>query len=176
MIPRSKNGLPALGCISAMQKCIRRGMEKEAMQFAVELLSTSKQFHTMVCNRLEIISHEDIDTQADPRIVPFVAVAMYQARTWYDPEKMGKSRMAIGNAIRLMARAQKSREGDHSTSRSASPPSSRASSHRSPIGRTTCTRLRARRRAEASTISGRRAPSSIRDRMSRTPTRRSSTG
>jgi replication-associated recombination protein RarA len=113
MIPRSKNGLPALGCISAMQKCIRRGMEKEAMQFAVELLSTSKQFHTMVCNRLEIISHEDIDTQADPRIVPFVAVAMYQARTWYDPEKMGKSRMAIGNAIRLMARAQKSRQGDH---------------------------------------------------------------
>jgi hypothetical protein len=58
MIPRSKNGLPALGCISAMQKCIRRGMEREAMQFAVELLSTSKQFHTMVCNRLEIISHE----------------------------------------------------------------------------------------------------------------------
>jgi replication-associated recombination protein RarA len=113
MIPPTKNGLPALVCISAMRKCIRRGMEKEAMQFAVELLSTSKQFHTMVCNRLEIISHEDIDTQADPRIVPFVAVAMYQARTWYDPEKMGKSRMAIGNAIRLMARAQKSREGDH---------------------------------------------------------------
>jgi replication-associated recombination protein RarA len=113
MIPPTKNGLPALGCISAMQKCIRRGMEREAMQFACELLHTSKNFHTMVCNRLEIISHEDIDTQADPRIVPFVKAAMDQARGWYDPEKIGKSRMAIGNAIRLMCRAHKSREGDH---------------------------------------------------------------
>jgi hypothetical protein len=32
---------------------------------------------------------------------------------WYDAEKIGASRMAIGNAIRLMCRAQKSREGDH---------------------------------------------------------------
>ena len=32
---------------------------------------------------------------------------------WYDPDKLGASRMAIGNAIRLMCRAAKSREGDH---------------------------------------------------------------
>ena len=44
MIPNTKNGLPALTCISAMQKSIRRGMEVEAMQFACELLSTSKGF------------------------------------------------------------------------------------------------------------------------------------
>jgi hypothetical protein len=61
----------------------------------------------MVCKRLEIISHEDIDTQADPAIVPFVAAAVAQAMRWYDPEKIGASRMAIGNAIRLMCRAQK---------------------------------------------------------------------
>jgi replication-associated recombination protein RarA len=115
MIPPTKNGLPAMGCLSAMQKCIRRGMEKEAMQFACELLHTSKGYHTMVCNRLEIISHEDIDTAADPRIVPFVKAAVCQAKAWYttDIMKIGKSRMAIGNAIRLMCRAVKSREGDH---------------------------------------------------------------
>jgi replication-associated recombination protein RarA len=67
----------------------------------------------MVCKRLEIISHEDIDSQADPVIVPFVATAVAQAMRWYDPEKLGASRLAIGNAIRLMCRAQKSREGDH---------------------------------------------------------------
>jgi hypothetical protein len=39
------------------------------------------------CKRLEIISHEDIDTQADPAIVPFVATAVAQAMRWYDPEK-----------------------------------------------------------------------------------------
>jgi replication-associated recombination protein RarA len=113
MIPDTRNGLPAMACVSAMQKAIRRGMEKEAMEFACELMHTSKAFHSMVCKRLEIISHEDIDTQADPAIVPFVATAVAQAMKWYDAEKLGASRMAIGNAIRLMCRARKSREGDH---------------------------------------------------------------
>ena len=113
MIPDTKNGLPAMACVSAMQKCIRRGMEREAMEFAVELLHTSKAFHSMVCKRLEIISHEDIDTNANPMIVPFVAPAVAQAMRWYDPDKLGASRLAIGNAIRMMARAAKSREGDH---------------------------------------------------------------
>jgi hypothetical protein len=45
--------------------------------------------------------------------VPFVATAVAQALRWYDPDKLGASRMAIGNAIRLMCRAAKSREGDH---------------------------------------------------------------
>jgi len=113
MIPDTKNGLPAMACVSAMQKCIRRGMEREAMEFACELLHTSKGFHSMVCKRLQIISHEDIDTEAAPHIVPFVKAACEQAMAWYDAEKLGASRLAIGNAIRLMCRAAKSREGDH---------------------------------------------------------------
>ena len=105
-----------MGCLSALQKCIRRGLEREAMEFACELIHTSKAFCTMVCNRLEIISHEDIDTQLDPTIVPFVHTACEQAKSWYntaDKMKLGKTRMAVGNAIRLMCRAHKSREGDH---------------------------------------------------------------
>jgi hypothetical protein len=83
------------------------------MEFAVDLMHTSKAFHSMVCKRLEIISHEDIDTASQPHIVPFVATAVAQAMRWYDAEKPGASRLAIGNAIRLMCRAKKSREGDH---------------------------------------------------------------
>ena len=115
MIPATKNGLDPFVCLSALQKCIRRGMEREAMQFAVELMHSSKNFHTMTCKRLEVISHEDIDTQVNPMIVPFVATAVEQAMKWYDSDvtKLGKSRMCVGNAIRLMARAKKSREGDH---------------------------------------------------------------
>jgi replication-associated recombination protein RarA len=113
MIPGTLHGLQALACVSAMQKCIRRGMEREAMEFAVELIHTSKAFCTMVTNRLEIIAHEDIDTMSQPWIVPYVQTACQQARDWYDPKKLGKSRMPIGNAIRLMCRAAKSREGDH---------------------------------------------------------------
>ena len=70
MIPDTKNGLPAMACVSAMQKAIRRGLEREAMEFAVELMHTSKAFHSMVCNRLEIICHEDLDTLAAPWVVP----------------------------------------------------------------------------------------------------------
>jgi replication-associated recombination protein RarA len=109
----TKHGLDPFVCISAMQKCIRRGMEREAMEFACEMLHTSKSSCSWVCKRLEIISHEDIDTQASPHIVPFVKAASEQARSYYDADDGGHSRMMIGNAIRLMCRAPKSREGDH---------------------------------------------------------------
>ncbi len=112
MMPPTKNGLDAMEVLSAMQKCIRRGMEREAMEFAVELIHTSKGYCTMVCNRLEVASHEDIDTSR-PGIVPFVAAACAQAKNHYKPERLDSSRMMIGNAIRIMSRAWKSREGVH---------------------------------------------------------------
>jgi len=115
MIPATRNGIDPFVCLSALQKCIRRGMEREAMEFAVELMHSSKSFHSMVCKRLQVISHEDVDTQARPDVVPFVRVACEQGQEWYDSDvtKLGKSRMCVGNAIRLMCRAPKSREGDH---------------------------------------------------------------
>jgi replication-associated recombination protein RarA len=113
MIPDTVNGLNAMACVSALQKCVRRGMEREAFEFAIELMHTSKAFHSMVCKRLQIISHEDIDTGAQPHIVPFVKAACEQSMAWYDADKLGSSRLAIGNAIRMMCRAAKSREGDH---------------------------------------------------------------
>jgi replication-associated recombination protein RarA len=113
VIPPTKNGLPAMACVSAMQKCIRRGLESEAMQFAVELIHTSKAQCSMVGNRLMVISHEDIDTATQPHIVPFVATAAAQAKDWYEADNPSKSRLALGNAIRMLCRADKSREGDH---------------------------------------------------------------
>jgi hypothetical protein len=113
MIPPTKNNLPAMEVLSMMQKAIRRGQERQAMEAAVELIHTSKAFHTMTCNRLLVTSYEDIDTIAQPWLVPLVATFVDQAMAWYDPVKIGKSRMAIGTAIRAMSRAAKSREGDH---------------------------------------------------------------
>ena len=46
------------------------------MEFAVELMHTSKAFHSMVCNRLEVICHEDLDTLAAPHVFPFVAASL----------------------------------------------------------------------------------------------------
>jgi replication-associated recombination protein RarA len=114
MIPPTRHKLPALGVLSALQKFIRRGMEREAMQCAVELMHTSKAYHSMVTKRLEVICQEDIGLAA-PHVIPFVRASMEQAREWYDPDpaKLGKCRMAVGNCIRLMCRSPKSREGDH---------------------------------------------------------------
>ncbi|MET4481212.1 hypothetical protein [Bradyrhizobium sp. F1.13.3] len=112
MIPDTKHGVPAMACVSAMQKAIRRGLEKEAMEFAVELIHTSKAFHSMVCNRLEVIRHEDLDTLAAPWAVPFVATAVAQSRQRY-VSKIGEARLMIGSAIRMMARAPKSRAACH---------------------------------------------------------------
>jgi hypothetical protein len=46
------------------------------MEFAVELMHTSKAFHSMVCNRLEVICHEDLDTLAAPHLFQFVAASL----------------------------------------------------------------------------------------------------
>ena len=36
------------------------------MEFACELIHSGKAFHTMVCNRLIVVCHEDLDTLAAP--------------------------------------------------------------------------------------------------------------
>lgn len=113
MLPRTRNGLGPFECISAMQKCIRRGLEREAMEFACELTHSSKGLNTMCCNRLEIICHEDINIITQPWILPFVATCCEQGRRWWKEDKPGRSRFPIGSAVRIMCRADKSREGDH---------------------------------------------------------------
>jgi replication-associated recombination protein RarA len=112
MIPATLHNMPAMACVSAMQKAIRRGMEKEAMQFACELLHTSKAFHTMLCNRLLVICHEDLDTLAAPHVFPFVVASIEASKERYS-SKIGEARLMIGNCIRIMCRSPKSRAGCH---------------------------------------------------------------
>ena len=82
------------------------------MQFACELLHSGKAFHTMVCNRLEVICHEDLDTLAAPWVVPFVATSLAQSKERYS-SKIGEARLMIGNCVRMMCRSPKSRAGCH---------------------------------------------------------------
>ena len=48
-----------------------------------------------------------------PEIIPLVRTCCEQARAWWNADKLGQWRMPIGTAIRALARAAKSREGDH---------------------------------------------------------------
>jgi replication-associated recombination protein RarA len=112
MILSTKNGMPSMARLSALQKSIRRGMEREAMEFACELMHSDKAFHSMVCNRLEVICHEDLDTLAAPHVFPFVAASLAASRDRYG-KSIGEARLMIGNCIRIMCRAPKSRAGCH---------------------------------------------------------------
>ena len=82
------------------------------MECAVELMHTSKAFHSMVCNRLEVICHEDLDTFAAPEVAPFVYTSTAQSKERY-AKSIGEARLMIGNCIRMMCRAPKSRAGCH---------------------------------------------------------------
>jgi replication-associated recombination protein RarA len=87
-------------------------MEREAMEFAVELMHSGKAFHSMVCNRLEVICHEDLDTLAAPHVFPFVAASLAASRDRYS-KSIGEARLMVGSAIRAMCRSPKSRAGCH---------------------------------------------------------------
>lgn len=112
MIKRTIHGMNPFDCISSMQKFIRRGMEAEAMEMACEMAHTGKGFATWVCNRLRIISHEDIGL-ACPNVILLVDTICNQAKEVYKPEFPDVWRLFVGNAIRALCRAPKSREADH---------------------------------------------------------------
>ena len=108
------SGYPFDEVASALQKSIRRGLEEEAMYWAVELEVRHPDY---LWKRLQIISVEDIGI-ADPQAVLYVAEMrrLYQElKKEYDKEPKKKSRsfrMALANAILSMCRAEKSRIGD----------------------------------------------------------------
>ena len=111
---QTEEGYPFDEVVSALQKSIRRGLEEEAMYWAVEL---ETRYYEYLWKRLQVISIEDIGI-ADPQVVLYVAEMrkLYQElRKEYDKEPKKKSRsfrMALGNAILAMCRAKKSRIGD----------------------------------------------------------------
>ena len=111
MIKNTTHGLSPFVCVSAVQKAIRRSDETLAFRFACEMIHTSKAYNTWMCNRLEVISHEDCDVMAVPFLVSLVATCVEQAKRFY--KDLGGSDMYIGTAIRAMCRAPKSRETDH---------------------------------------------------------------
>ena len=170
MPTKTVHGLAVHECISAMQKCIRRGLEREAMEFAVELGHTSKYIAGWVGSRLQIISHEDVGLAA-PELIPLVETCVRQARAWYDPEQLGKWRMAIGTAIRASRGPPRAARATIFRRPSACGPSSKTTLRRCPTGPSTSTPAPDAARAAASTIFGDRRPSSTRPRPSPTRTR-----
>ncbi len=115
LFPRqTESGYPFDEVASALQKSIRRGLEEDAMFWAIEMES---KFPDYLWKRLQVISIEDIGI-ADMQTVLYVAEMrrLYQElKKEYDKEPKRKSRsfrMVLSNAILAMCRAKKSRIGD----------------------------------------------------------------
>ncbi len=90
--------------LSALQKEIRRGKEKEALYWAFELATSG--FEVALWNRLEIIAHEDIGA-GNWGVIPFVDLCRRQ----YEGGRLPRG-MVLANCILYMARSPKSRIGD----------------------------------------------------------------
>ncbi|WP_395753339.1 hypothetical protein [Prosthecobacter sp.] len=97
---------------SALQKCIRRGLEEDALFWATELDLAG--FGEYVWKRLRIITSEDVGLAA-PGLAAEVR-ALYD--NWLDQrkkkdERHGPERLYLVHAVILLARAKKSRMVDH---------------------------------------------------------------
>lgn len=97
---------------SAMQKCIRRGLEEDALFWATELDRAG--FGEYVWKRLRIICSEDVGL-ASPGL-PTEIRALYD--NWRDQRKKkdehhGPERLFLVHAVFLLCRAPKSRIVDH---------------------------------------------------------------
>jgi replication-associated recombination protein RarA len=89
---------------SALQKCIRRGLEEDAVFWAQELES---RFYKYVWKRLLTIAHEDVGP-ASPETVMFVETCR-QHYFWFLQEKTF-SVLPLVNAVVALCRAPKSRD------------------------------------------------------------------
>lgn len=88
--------------LSALQKCIRRGLEEDAVIFAMELEAFNK---TALWNRLKVIASEDIGP-ANPASVLLVAELEKQ----YQKAGLDESRLLfLVNAVVCLCRSHKSR-------------------------------------------------------------------
>ncbi len=108
-VPPTPHGYDRYEAISAMQKCIRRGAESDAMAFALSL-SMAGMFKA-AANRIRVTAQEDIGL-GDMDGVNFAINSLNQAEAWYQ-QGNDAWRLGLANAIMALSRANKSRGADN---------------------------------------------------------------
>jgi len=99
---KTKHGYNFDEVASALQKSIRRGMEREAAFWGVELFNSYWKY---VFNRLVVIAAEDID---DPQILQTVV----STAIWVNELKKPPDVVVVVKLILMIVRARKNREAD----------------------------------------------------------------
>lgn len=106
---KTRNGLNGDEVISALQKSIRRGKERDACEFAYEMYITSPQFEEKLWRRLLAISVEDIgmgNTNA-----PIFIHSLNQMRKEFQYNEADRA-MFFVHAICYLCQSEKDRSSD----------------------------------------------------------------
>lgn len=106
---KTRNGLNGDEVISALQKSIRRGKERDACEFAYEMYITSPRFEEKLWRRLLAISVEDIgmgNTNA-----PIFIHSLNQMRKEFQYNEADRA-MFFVHAIRYLCQSEKDRSSD----------------------------------------------------------------
>ncbi len=104
----TKNKYKTWEVVSALQKEIRRGNEKEALYWCLELADSG--MIDLAAGRLRVIALEDIgNTDMVPILYAFLCID--QAQKWFKG-KNDAWMLGLGNAVMALARARKTRIGD----------------------------------------------------------------
>jgi replication-associated recombination protein RarA len=102
-------GFAADEVISALQKCLRRGMLDNALLLGWEMYSTSPELEEMLWSRLCVISVEDVGF-GNPT-APVLAESLYQMHKRYVWPQHDRFMMAA-HLIRVIATSRKDRTSD----------------------------------------------------------------
>ena len=105
----TKNGYHADEVISALQKCIRRGLEEKASMFAYELYLTSPELEEKMWSRLMTISVEDIGLGNPMACV--IVQNLNEIRKQFDYLAVDRPLFFV-HAIRVLCSSQKDRSSD----------------------------------------------------------------
>lgn len=108
----TKKGHSLFEVSSSFQKSVRRGMEEEAMYWAVELFES--RYDNYLWKRIRIISSEDVGL-ANPVMSQqiYALWMMYQEQKKAKDEKNRPERLFLTHAVILLCRSKKSRVIDH---------------------------------------------------------------
>ena len=105
----TEHGLPADEVISALQKCIRRGLVDNALLLGWEMYLTSPEMEEMLWSRLCVISVEDVGL-GNPT-APILAETLFQMHKRY-PRPQHDRFLFAAHAIRVLASGPKDRTTD----------------------------------------------------------------
>ena len=94
---------------SAMQKCIRRGLEEDALYWAKELYLTDKPTAGIAWSRLRVIASEDIGLAGNACVYVQALHESYIKANDYE----GNGRLFFIHAVLVCVRSLKSRVVDH---------------------------------------------------------------